>query len=421
MALIYALQAREVFDGRGWPTIELVLWLNNGFSVITTVPSAISSGENDSVELRDHDLRMGGLGVQKAINNINQIIAPRLIGKEVLKQREIDQLLINLDGTTNKKKLGANAILAVSQAVLKAGALSVSLPLYQYIHKKYKLTAELNIPNCIITALDGGAHGGKNLDFREFLIIPASHLSFDKSMEMAAVIKQKLEELLISKGAIHSIGATGGFSPNLYKNSDAFELLIEAIRQTPYNFAQDVFFGLNAAAYDTYEAAKYRIRDNNEGMSGAELLAFYKKMRESYKLIYLEDPFVANDEIYWQEIGRDLGKTTTIAACNSISSRASLIQKGIKNSNFNAVAIKSNHLGTISEMMESIKLIKDNKLDLIISHSSGETNETLIADLAVAVGANQVKFGPLNRGERIVKYNRLLEINRELQQLSQTS
>lgn len=418
MALIYALQAREVLDGRGWPTIELVLWLDNGFSVITTVPTAVSKGDHDSVELRDLDQRVGGLGVQKAVNNINQIIAPQLIGKDVLKQREIDQLLINLDGTSTKSKLGANAILAVSQAVLKAGALSVGLPLYQYIQKKYRLVDEISMPNCIITALDGGVHGGKNLDFREFLIIPASHMSIDKSVEMAVTLKQKVEELLVSKGAIHSIGVTGGFSPNLYKNTDAFELLIEAIRQSPYVFAQDLFFGLNAAAYDIYEAAKYRVRENNQGMNSSELLALYKKMRESYKLIYLEDPFIESEDHRWQELVREIGKTTTIAACNSVSSKVSLINKGIKNQDFNAVVIKPKHLGTISETMESIKLIKDSKMDLVISHSSGETNETLIVDLAVAVGANYVKFGPLNRGERVAKYNRLLEIFRETQNAS---
>lgn len=415
MALIYALQAREVLDGRGWPTVELVLWLDNGFSVITTVPTAVSKGDHDSTELRDLDQRMSGLGVQKAVNNINQIIAPQLIGKEVLKQREIDQLLINLDGTANKSKLGANAILAISQAVLKAGALSVGLPLYQYIQKKYRLVDEISMPNCIITALDGGVHGGKNLDFREFLIIPASHLSIDKSIEMAVTLKQKVEDLLVSKGAIHSIGVTGGFSPNLYKNTDAFELLIEAIRQSPYVFAQDLFFGLNAAAYDIYEASKYRVRENNQGMNSSELLTLYKKMRESYKLIYLEDPFIESEDHRWQELVREIGKTTTIAACNNVSSKASLINKGIKNQDFNAVVIKPKHLGTISETMESIKLIKDSKIDLIVSHSSGETNETLIVDLAVAVGANYVKFGPLNRGERVAKYNRLLEIFRETQ------
>jgi enolase len=415
MALIYALQAREILDGRGWPTIEVVLWLDNGFSTITSVPTAISKGDHDAFELRDLDQRMAGLGVQKAINNINQIIAPQLIGKEVLKQRDIDQLLINLDGTENKNKLGANAILAVSQAVLKAGALSVGLPLYQYIQKKYQLVSEAILPNCIITALDGGIHGGNNLDFREFFIIPASHMPFDKALEMGVVIKQKLEELLISKGAIHSVGITGGYSPNLYKNNDAFELMIEAIRQSSYNFAQDLFFGINAAAYDIYGAGKYKVRDSNESMNDADLLAFYKKMRETYKLIYLEDPFVDDEVGKWQELVREIGKTTTVAACNSVSSKASLISKGIKDQNFNAVVIKPKQLGTISETMESIKLVKDAKLDLIISHSSGETNETLIADLAVAVGANYVKFGPLNRGERIVKYNRLLEIHREIQ------
>lgn len=414
MATIYALQAREILDGRGWPTIELVLWLDNGFSVITSVPTALGKSTQAVVELRDQEKRMDGLGVQKAIDNINKIIAPQLIGKDVLKQGELDQFLIKLDGTTDKSKLGGNAILAISQAVLKAGALSVGLPLYQYIQKKYKLVTEFTMPGCIITALDGGAHGGKNLDFREFLLLPASHMSFESSIEMAVVLKQKLEELLISKGAIHSIGVTGGFSPNLYKNGDAFELIIEAMRQSPYNFAQDAFFGLNAAATDTYEAGKYRIRDNPQGMTSAELFAFYKKMRENYKLIYLEDPFIQSDEARWQELERDIGKTTTIAACDHVVSKAKLIQEGSKNQSFNAVVIKPKHLGTISEMMESIKAVKDAQLDLIIAHGSGETNDTFIADLAVGVGATQVKFGPLNRGERISKYNRLLEIAREL-------
>jgi len=416
MASIYAMQAREILDGRGWPTVELVLWLNNGFSIITSVPTTISKSGHDSLELRDLEQRAGGLGVQKAVNNINQIIAPQLIGKDVLKQRDIDQFLINLDGTVDKKKLGSNAILAVSQAVLKAGALSVGLPLYQYIQKKYQLVSEISMPNCIITALDGGTYGGKNLDFREFFIIPASNMSIDKSIEMAVTLKQKIEDLLIRKGAIHSVGSTGGFSPSLYKNTDAFELLIEAIKQSSYNFAQDLFFGLNSASHDLYEASKYRLRDNNEGMNSNELLALYKKMRESYKLIYIEDPFIEDETNKWQELVRELGKTTTIATCNGVSSRVSLINDGIKNQNFNAVVIKPKHLGTISETMESIKLVKDSKLDLIISQSGGETNETLIVDLAVAVGANYVKLGPLNRGERIVKYNRLLEINRETQQ-----
>jgi len=415
MALIYALKAREILDGRGWPTIELVLWLNNGFSTITTVPTTLSKGDHDAIELRDAEQRMSGLGVKKAIDNINQIIAPQLIGKEVFKQRDIDQFLINLDGTSEKKKLGANAILAVSQAVLKAGALSAGLPLYQYIQKKYQLVSEINMPNCIITALDGGVHGGKNLDFREFFIIPASYMSIDKAIEMAVVVRQQVEDLLISKGAIHSVGVSGGYSPNLYKNTDAFELLIEAIRHSQYNFAQDLFFGVNVAAYDLYEASKYRVRDSNASMNASELLLMYKKMRETYKLIYIEDPFVKEENDKWQELMREIGKTTTIAACNSVSSRASLIAKGIKDKDFNAVVIKPKHLGTISETMESIKLVKDSGLDLIISHSSGETNETLIVDLAVAVGADYVKFGPINRGERVVKYNRLMEIYREVQ------
>lgn len=415
MAKIYALQAREVFDGRGLPTIELLLWLDNGFSTITTVPTPVDKSPYDALELRDNDERYLGMGVNKAVGHINQIIAPQVVGQEVTAQGNLDQILLKLDGTHNKSRLGANALLAVSQAVLKAGAISVGLPLYEYVQKKYQLVKELLIPNCIITALDGGIYGGQNLDFQEFSIIPASHLPLNRALEMAAVIRQKLENLLISKGAIHATGLTGGFTPNLYRNIDAFELLIEAIRTTNYNFAQDVFFGLNAASDNIFEASKYRVRDSNQGFTDKELLQFYEKIREKYKIIYLEDPFVEEGRKNWQQLTRDLGQTTIIAADRHIASRVSQIKK-LKNENMaNAVVLKPKQIGTISELMESVKTVKDAGLSLIISHSGGETLETMIVDLAVGVGANYVKFGPLNRGERVVKYNRLLEIFQELQ------
>lgn len=416
MAKIYALQAREIFDGRGWPTVELLLWLDNGFSTITSVPTTVAKGAADALELRDNDQqRMLGHGVMHAVENINTIIAPQLVGKDVLKQRDIDQILLQLDPSPNKSKLGANATLAVSQAVLKAGALSVGLPLYEYIQKKYQLVNEVLIPNCIITALDGGIYGGRNLDFREFLIIPASNIALPQSLEMAFILKEKIEELLVSKGAIHSVGLNGGFSPNLYKNVDAFELLIEAIRTTPFGFAQDIFFGLNASAGDMYEASKYRLRDNNQGSTPQDLLAFYRRIRENYKLIYLEDPFVQDDNKHWQDLTHDLGETTTIAACQHLSSRAKEITEGAQEKRFNAAVIKPSKVGTISETMESIKASKDAGLTLILSQGSGETLDSFIVDLAVGVGANYVKLGPLNRGERIAKYNRLMEIYRNTQ------
>ncbi len=403
-----------MFDSRGIPTIELLLWLDNGFSTITTVPTHTDKNQFDAIALRDNDERFLGLGVAKAVNHINQIIAPQILEKEVTAQGELDKILLELDGTANKSRLGANALLAVSQAILKAGAISVGLPLYEYIQKKYNLIQEFVLPTCIVTAFDGGSHGGKNLDFQEFSLIPASHLSLEKSLEMVAVIKQKLETLLINKGAIHATGLTGGFTPNLYKNLDAFELLVEAIRTTTYNFAQDVFFGLQAAAYHFFEASKYRIRDANQGFTEGELLQFYEQVREKYKIIYLEDPFVENDKKTWQALYRDIGQTTTIAACRHVAAKVSEINK-IKNDEMaNAIVLKPIQIGTISELMESIKTVKDHKLNLIISHSTGETLETLIVDLAVGVGANYVKFGPLNRGERIAKYNRLLDISREL-------
>lgn len=415
MPKIYALQAKEIFDGRGRPTIELTLWMDNGFSTITSVPTSVSKGDSDALELRDQDQsRMLGLGVSNSVSNINNIIAPRVLGKDVLKQRELDQILLGLDPTLKKEKLGANALLAVSQAVLKAGALSVGLPLYEYIQKKYKLVSEPSIPNTIITALDGGIYGGQNLDFREFFLIPASHFKLDRAIEMAVVIKEKLEELLVSKGAIHSVGISGGFSPSLYKNTDAFELLIEVIRTTNFNFAQDLFFGVNAAADDLVEASKYRIRDYSQGTSGNELMAFYRRIRENYKLIYIEDPFIQSDKGHWQDLTQDLGSTTTIAACQHLSCRAQQIREGAEEKVFNAVVIKPSKVGTISETMESIKAAKDQGLSIIVSQGSGETLETLIVDLAVAVGANYVRLGPLNRGERTCKYNRLLDIYHQL-------
>lgn len=414
MAKIYALQAKEVFDSRGIPTIELLLWLDNGFSTITSVPTPTDDNQNEAVDLRDNDERLLGLGVHKAINHINQIIAPQVVEKEITAQGELDKILLDLDGTANKSRLGANAILAVSQAIVKAGAISVGLPLYEYIQKKYNLIQEITLPSCIVTALDGGSHGGKNLDFQEFSLIPASHLSLEKSLEMIAVIKQKLENLLISKGAIHATGLTGGFTPNLYRNLDAFELLVEAIRSTPYNFAQDIFFGLQASATRLFEAGKYRIRDSNQGLTEDEMIKFYEQLREKYKIIYLEDPFIENDKKSWQTLNRDLGETTTIAACRHVAAKVNEINKIQQNKMANAIVLKPRQIGTVSELMESIKTVKDQNLNLIISHSTGETLETFIVDLAVGVGANFVKFGPLNRGERVVKYNRLLDISREL-------
>lgn len=414
MAKIYALQAKEVFDSRGIPTIELLLWLDNGFSTITTVPTPTDNNQFEAVDLRDKDERFLGLGVYKAVNHINQIIAPQILEKEITAQGELDKILLELDGTANKSRLGANAILAVSQAVLKAGAISVGLPLYEYIQKKYNLIQEFVIPNCIVTAFDGGSHGGKNLDFQEFSLIPASHQPLEKSLEMLAIIKQKLENLLISKGAIHATGLTGGYTPNLYRNLDAFELLVEAIRTTSFNFAQDVFFGLQASAHRLMEAGKYRIRDSNQGFTEKELIQFYEQIREKYKIIYLEDPFTDDDKKSWQLLNRDLGETTTIAACRHVAAKVSEITKIKQNEMANAIVLKPRQIGTISELMESIKTVKDQEMNLIISHSTGETLETLIVDLAVGVGANYVKFGPLNRGERIAKYNRLLDISREL-------
>lgn len=422
MAKIHNIKAREILDARGIPTIEAVLWLDNGQSVLTSIPSGTSLGKYEAVELRDGDQeRLLGKGVLTAVNNVNTIIAPQVIDKDPIHQKEIDQLLVDLDGTNNKSKLGANAILAVSQAVLKAGALSVNLPLYQYLQQKYQLVKSLFIPNCIYSIVNGGEHGADNLDIQEFQIIPASHIDYPSSLQIAATLQIKLEEILVSKGAVHSIGLLGGFTPNLYNNTDVFKILVETTKTTPYSFAQDVFFGIDAAASTFFDAGGYHIKDKEQPYSPQELAEYYKNIRNTYKVIYIEDPFQEDDHKSWQSLTADLGQTTRIAGDSFLVTNKKKIKEAIEEKSCNTVIIKPNQTGTISESVEVVKIAKDAGWKTVVSHRSGETADDFIADFAVGVGSDYAKFGPTNRGERIIKYNRLLQIYQEINAAKQDS
>lgn len=415
MSTIQQIFAREVLDSRGLPTIECNLWLDDGRSVDTTVPSGTSTGKYEAKELRDNDpSRMIGKGVLKAVANINEIIAPQLIGHDPTKQTEADQLMVNLDGTKDKSKLGANAILAVSQAILKAGALSVNLPLYSYVQQKYQLTTTMTIPTCVFTMIEGGKHGAENLDIQEFEIIPASHIDHVSAINMAVTIYNKIKEVLIMKGAIHSTGLNGGFAPNLFNNTDAFEIIIESIKATPYTFAQDVFLGADLSASSFMEGGKYILKDKQQAYSSEDLAKYYKSLKELYHVFYIEDPFGEDDTAAWKELTTDIGATSMIVGDDLLVTSLEKTTKAIADKTCNSVLVKPNQTGTVSETIQVIKLAKENNWQVIVSHRSGETTDTFIADLAVGTGAQYVKFGPPNRGERVSKYNRLLTIAGEL-------
>jgi len=416
MSKIQGIYAREILDSRGLPTIECTLWLDTGGIILTSVPAGTSVGKYEARELRDNDpTRMMGKGVLKAVDNINTIIAPQIIGKDPTQQEEIDNLLISLDGTPDKSKLGANAILGVSQAVCKAGALTNNVALYYYIFNKFQLAQEIFVPTNIFTVINGGEHGADNLDLQEFQILPASHITFPDSLGMAVTLFQKLEEVLILKGAIHSVGLVGGFTPNLYSNSDVFEILVETIKSSEYTLAQDLFFGVDAAASEFYSNGRYTLRDRSQPYSSAELLEYYRKLRSLYNMFYLEDPFAEEDTSSWQNITTTLGDTTKIVGDSLLATSLVKVQEAIDKKYCNTLLVKPNQVGTITETVAVIALARKAGWSIVVSHRSGETNDDFIADFAVGVGAEYTKFGPPNRGERTAKYNRLSQIYQELE------
>ncbi len=420
MSNILALQAKKIIDGRGIPTIEVFLWLENQRSIVTSVPTQIEpQPEQPKIIQADRNGSHHDQGIELAIKNINEIIAPKIIGQSTINQTNIDQILVSLDGTKNKSKLGANTTLAVSQACLKAGALSAGYPLYSYLQQKYQLTEYLTTPTCIYDLINGGDLGFDNLDLEEFQLIPASYVDFPKSLDMGLNLQQQVRKIISNKGGSAAVSENGGFTPKLNSNTDVLELLIEAVKTTTYTFAQDLFFGIDANANTLSKDGKYDLRDKAGLYSTKELLDYYKNIREVYKTIYFEDPFDSKNEEAWKKITQEMGDTTRIAADNYLIDNKQKLITAIKNKSANTLVIKPLYRGTISEIVEVIKLAKDANWQIVVSHMVGETCDTFLADFAVGVGADYAKFGPLNRAERVVKYNRLLEIHHELQANSQ--
>jgi enolase len=416
MPQITSIKAREILDSRGIPTVEASLVCDEVAEVVASVPSGTSTGTYEAVELRDEDpSRYQGRGVLQAVRNVNEIIAPKLIGRDPTHQTEIDQFLVDLDGTKNKSRLGANAILSVSLAVCKAGAKVYNMEVYDYIKAKYQLTGEnLAVPTPIFNVINGGKHGAGNLDFQEFHIIPSTRLPFSKSLQLGQEIYNSIEEVLKKHGAIHSVGVEGGFAPNLYKNSDALELIVEAIRNTEYKYGEDVFLGLDVAASNFYKNGKYRIKDQKEPLSTKDFVEYYKNLNEEYRLYSLEDALNEDDWQAWRELTTEVGKSTVIIGDDLLTTNRERTEKAINEKACTGILAKPNQVGTISQTVEVITLAKQAGWQIIVSHRSGETNDDFIADFAVGIGAHYAKFGAPSRGERVSKYNRLLRIEEKL-------
>ncbi len=413
MAKIKAVRSREILDSRGIPTVETTIWSDNG-QAVASIPAGTSIGKNEALELRDGDPeRFKGMGVLKAINNVNTVIAPKVIGMDPTLQTPIDKLLVEMDGTANKSKLGANAILSVSQAVCELGAQVCGRQTYEYIAEKYGLAqgAPKSLPGPIFNLINGGKHGaGNNLDFQEFHVIPSTNLTFSKALETGEEVYMNLKQSLIKRNAVYSVGDEGGFAPNLYSNADALELLIEAINSSSLVLGRDVFVGLDAAADSFFSGGKYQLKDKPQAQTSDEMVAFYGDLHTNYKLFSLEDGLQEDDSKGWAKLVSDLGKEMLIIGDDYLVTNKQRLAKAVADKTVNAILVKPNQIGTISEAIEVVKIAKASQLSVIVSHRSGETMDDFIADFAVGVDSNYVKFGAPARGERVSKYNRLLAI-----------
>lgn len=418
MSKIKTVYAREILDSRGNPTLETSIWTDDGHGAISSIPSGASTGKHEAVELRDGDkTRYEGQGVLKACLNVNQIISKAIIGLDPQKQNDLDQILINLDGTANKSKLGANAILSVSQACFELGANIAGLQTFQYTAQKYNFPKPIatRLPTPIFNLINGGLHGAGNIQFQEFHCIPSSRKLFSESLEMGSELYHLLKKVLIEKKAIHSVGDEGGFAPNLFSNTDAIELLVEAFETSKYRLNEDVYIGLDIAASTIFSGGKITISDSKESMNSEQFGVFLSELYHKYNLLSIEDPFAEDDWEGWANFNALMGKQIMIVGDDLIVTNKKRLQEAISKEACNALIIKPNQIGTISETVQVIKLAKENNFSLVISHRSGDTDEDFLADFAVGVGADFVKFGAPGRGERVSKYNRLLYIQEYLQ------
>ncbi|OGE05369.1 phosphopyruvate hydratase [Candidatus Curtissbacteria bacterium RIFCSPLOWO2_01_FULL_41_18] len=417
MAKIRKLVAREILDSRGFPTVEVMVQLEDSSVGVFSTPTGISVGKHEAVELRDGDVkRYEGRGVLTALKNILTFLAPKVIGKDSKDQKSIDKEMVEIDGTENKSKLGANGILAVSGAIAKAQAVSENLPLYAYVARLAgrKDKEPFSIPTQMFNILNGGKHGGGNIDFQEFMVVPPQANSYSQNLKMGVEIYYALKDVIISHSGVTLVGDEGGFAPVLYSNSDAFKILEEAVNKAGYNLGLTTFFSIDAAASYLKDGNAYRIKDRPVALSGPEFIEYYAALNEQFHLLSIEDPLSEDAWDDWQTLTEKMGNETLIVGDDLITTNLDRLNKAISKKACNAVIIKPNQAGTISETLEVVNLAKSSGLKIIVSHRSGETNDDFIADFAVGINAEYAKLGAPARGERVAKYNRLLEIEHEI-------
>ena len=417
MSKISKIWAREILDSRGTPTVEAVCQLDTGQISVGSVPSGASTSQHEALELRDEDPnRYLGKGVLKAVGNVNDILGPGVWGMEAQDQEKIDARLIEIDGSNNKSKYGANAILAVSIVASKAAAMAENVPLYQWINRlaqKQGVKKSLKVPTPVFNMINGGLHGAGNLDFQEFHVIPASAKDWDTGLLCGVEIYMTLGKDLKRRGAIHSLGDEGGYAPNLFTNADALEVLVESIKSTKYQLGRDVFLGLDVASNLFYKNGEYVIRDKSSPLKDTALLEYYEFINSQYHLALIEDPFYEDGWESWKMLLASMPGVTVVGD-DLLATNPVRVEKAIKELACNGILVKPNQIGTITETLKVIKMAIDAKWKIIVSHRSGETNDWFIADFAVGVGADFLKFGAPARGERVAKYNRLSSIYSEL-------
>ncbi len=411
MSEIRTVHAREILDSRGNPTVEVEVWLDSGAFGRAMVPSGASTGTREAVELRDDDdTRYGGKGVRQAVRNVTETIAPEVEGLEATEQAAVDRALLELDGTPNKSGLGANALLGVSLAVARAGADECGLPLYQYLGGP----GARIMPVPMMNVLNGGAHADNGLDIQEFMIVPAGAGSFGEALRIGVEIFHALKKLLKDKGLSTGVGDEGGFAPSLPGNEAALDFVLRAVERAGYRPGEDVFLALDPAASEFGKHGRYRLRADRADKSREEMIAFYEQLLSRYPICSIEDGLGEDDWEGWRALTQRLGSRVQIVGDDIFVTSPAILQEGIRKGIANAILIKLNQIGTLTETLETIELAKRAGYGTIISHRSGETEDTFVADLAVAVNAGQIKTGSLSRGERTAKYNQLLRIEEEL-------
>ena len=418
MTKIEKINALEILDSRGNPTVMVSVALNNGITASACVPSGASTGIREAVELRDGDKkRYGGKGVLKAVANVNKTIAPKLKGKSPRDQKELDDLMRAVDGTETKSKLGANAILGVSMAVCRAAALDAGVPLYAYIRQLHgaKASVPFVLPAPMMNVLNGGAHATNNVDFQEFMLFPIGAPTFTEALRYGAETFHTLKKLLQQRGLVTAVGDEGGFAPNLKTNNEAVDAIVEAIRAAGYKPGADIAIALDPAASEFYDDGAYVFKKSDGSRkTPAEMVELYAEWVKKYPLVSLEDGMGEEDRAGWLAITKALGGKLQLVGDDNFVTNPKIFAEGIRDGIANAILIKLNQIGTVSETLETVALAQKAGYGAVISHRSGETEDAFIADLAVGTSAGQIKTGSLCRSERIAKYNRLLVIEKEL-------